>query len=142
MVQIALFLILKKLNKFINPPHFKLKDIRSVLNLLSQGDFMSSLDLKDAYFLVPIYKGHRKFLRFKFKGKTFQFLCLPFGLCTSPYVFTKIMKPIVSKLTLQGVMLVLYLDDFLFIHNSKTTCEENIFFSSASKTGTMTRTQN
>lgn len=49
---------LKKLNKFINPPHFKLEDIRSVLSLISPGDFMGCLDLKDAYFVVPIYKEH------------------------------------------------------------------------------------
>lgn len=87
---------------------------------------MSSLDLKDAYFLIPIYKGHRKFLRFRFKGKLFQFLCLPFGLCTSPYVFTKIMKPVINNLRLQGIVMVLYLDDFLFIHKSKVECERNM----------------
>jgi hypothetical protein len=114
---------LRKLNEFIDPPHFKLEDIRSALSLVSRGDFLGSIDLKDAYFLIPIHKGHRKFLRFKFKGKIFQFLCLPFGLCTSPYTFTKIMKPVVNKLRLQGIVLVLYLDDFLFIHKSKVGCE-------------------
>lgn len=87
---------------------------------------MGSLDLKDAYFIVPIYKKHKKFLKFKFEGKMFQFTCLPFGLCTSPYIFTKIMKPVISKLRLEGMLLILYLDDFLFIHNSKDLCEKNI----------------
>lgn len=117
---------LKNLNKFINPPHFKLEDIRSALTLISKGDFMGSLDIKDAYFLVEIYEGHRKFLRFKFKGKIFQFSCLSFGLCTSPYTFTKIMKPVINKLRHQGMFLVLYLDDFLFIHKSKAACEQNM----------------
>lgn len=112
------------MNKFIDPPHFELEDIRFTLNLLSPGDYMSSLDLKNAYYLVPIYKKHRKFLRFIFKRKIYQFLCLPFGLCTSPYVFTKLMKPIVNKLRLDGLM-ILYLDDFLFISNSKVSCKKN-----------------
>jgi len=85
---------------------------------------MGSIDLKDAYFVIPIFEEHRKFLRFKFKGKIFQFSCLPFGLCTSPYVFTKIMKPIVNKLRLRGILLILYLDDFLFIHKSKEICKK------------------
>ncbi|XP_020297308.1 uncharacterized protein LOC109861882, partial [Pseudomyrmex gracilis] len=92
---------LRSLNRFINPPHFKLEDIRSALNLVSRGDFLGTLDLRDAYFLVPIHADYRKFLRFKFKGKMFQFVCLPFGLCTSPYVFTKLMKPIVNTLRQQ-----------------------------------------
>lgn len=86
---------------------------------------MSSLDLKNAYYLVPIYKKHRKFLRFIFKRKIYQFLCLPFGLCTSSYVFTKLMKSIVNKLRLDGMLMILYLDDFLFISNSKASCEKN-----------------
>lgn len=117
---------LKQLNKFIDPPHFKLENIRTALNLISREDFMGTLDLKDAYFLISIYESHRKFLRFRFKGKMYQFLCLPFGLCTNPYMFTKIMKPIINKLRLQGFLLVLYLDDFLIIHKSKDMCETNI----------------
>ncbi|CAD6218299.1 GSCOCG00011431001-RA-CDS, partial [Cotesia congregata] len=68
------------------------------LGLLSPNDFLGSIDLKDAYFLISIFVEHQKYLRFKFKGKIFQFLCLPFGLCTSPYTFTKVMKPIMYKI--------------------------------------------
>lgn len=59
------------------------------------------------------------------KENFFNF-CLPFGLYTSPYIFTKIMKPIVNKLRLEGMLLVIYLDDFLFIYNSKALCGINI----------------
>ncbi|XP_070518817.1 uncharacterized protein [Cardiocondyla obscurior] len=116
---------LKKLNEYLQPQHFKLEDIRSVLNLVSQGDYFCSIDLKDAYFLIPIYKNHKKFLRFRFEEKLYQFKCLPFGLCTSPYIFTKIIKPVINKLRLLEIVLVIYLDDFLFIHKSKNKCEEN-----------------
>lgn len=117
---------LKELNKFINPPHFKLEDIRSALGLVSPGDYLGTLDLKDAYFLVPIYSKHKKFLRFRFQGRLYQFSVLPFGLCSSPYIFTKIMKPVLNKLRLDGALLVLYLDDFLFVNKSKIECEGNI----------------
>ncbi|XP_063991161.1 uncharacterized protein LOC135169793 [Diachasmimorpha longicaudata] len=117
---------LKELNKFIYAPHFKLEDLKSAMNLVSVNDFMGSIDLKDAYFVVPIDEEDRKFLRLEFKGQLFQFTCLPFGLSTSPFVFTKIMKPVVSKLRLQGMRLMIYLDDFLFVSNSKDQCEENM----------------
>lgn len=83
---------LKSLNKFITAPHFKLEDIRTAKNIISKNCYMASVDLKDAYFLIPIHYKYKKFLRFNFQGKTFEFQCLPFGLCTAPYLFTKIFK--------------------------------------------------
>lgn len=62
---------LKNLNKFIDAIHFKLEDIRSELGLVSPGHFLGLIELKDAYFLVPIYIGHRKFLRFRFEDKLY-----------------------------------------------------------------------
>lgn len=57
---------LKNLNLFVIQKHFKMEDLRSAKDLLSQGDFMASIDLKDAYFLIPIHEDFRKFLRFRF----------------------------------------------------------------------------
>lgn len=51
---------LKALNEFISPPHFKLEDYRSVKNIISKNLFMASIDLKDAYFVIPINKKYRK----------------------------------------------------------------------------------
>lgn len=69
---------LKKLNEFIVMEHFKLEDIRTARDLLHQNSFMVTIDLKDAYYVVPIKKSDRKYVRFKFKGKLLEFCCLPF----------------------------------------------------------------
>lgn len=111
---------LRGLNQFIDTTHFKMKDIRSVKNLLTLGDFMTSLDLKDAYHLISIHKDYRKFLRFRFIDKLYQFICLPFGLCTSPYVFTKLMKPVMNQLRQKGIVSVIYLDDIFSYTEVKT----------------------
>ncbi|CAD6211649.1 GSCOCG00011000001-RA-CDS [Cotesia congregata] len=79
---------LKCLNQFIKTTHFKIEDMRVALKLIYQNYFLCNLDSKDAYFLVKIGPRSRKFLRFKFKDQIFEFQCLPFGLCTSPYVYT------------------------------------------------------
>ncbi|XP_011883883.1 PREDICTED: uncharacterized protein LOC105571025 [Vollenhovia emeryi] len=75
---------LKTLNKYVLAPHFKLEDWRTVTRLLSPNDFMASIDLQDAYLLVPIFQDDRKFLRFRFHGQLFQFRALPFGLASAP----------------------------------------------------------
>lgn len=64
---------------------------------------MASIDLKDAYLSVTIWEGHQKYLRFVWNSQLYEFQCLPFGLCSSPRVFTKLLKPVLARLCHQGV---------------------------------------
>ncbi|CAD6241384.1 GSCOCG00002711001-RA-CDS, partial [Cotesia congregata] len=117
---------LKKLNTFIAAEHFKLEDLRSACSLLEQGIFMGTIDLKDAYFLLPVWKPHCKFLRFLYNEKIYEFVCLPFGLCTCPLTFTKLLKPVINYLRSNGWLSVVYLDDFLCLGQSIGECSENL----------------
>lgn len=121
-----LILNLKNLNKFIRTEHFKMENHKVAINLISEQAYLASLDLKDAYFLVPIANRHRRYLRFRFLGKTYEYKCLPFGLSTAPFVFTKLMKPLLSHLRGRGFISVLYIDDFLLIGQTYEDCLENI----------------
>ena len=46
---------------------------------LQQGEWVTSIDFKDAYFHIPIQEQSRKYLRFHVQGQTYQFKALPFG---------------------------------------------------------------
>lgn len=76
---------------------------------------MCKIDLQDAYFLVPIAKQHKKYLRFEFNGSIYEYNCMPFGLNVAPFVFTKLMKPIITALRARGFRSVIYLDDILLL---------------------------
>lgn len=117
---------LKVFNQFIKTCYFKMEDLRSALRLISKNDFLCNLDIKDAYFLVSVNKKSRKFLRFKFRGQLFEFTCLPFGLCTAPFVFTKVMKPVLFYLRDMGLLSTAYLDDILCVGNSHSNCQTNV----------------
>lgn len=117
---------LKKLNQFIKAPHFKLEDIRTAARLIFPGVHMCTIDLRDAYYLISIQKESRRFLRFEFEGQLFQFTCLPFGLSMAPFIFTKIMKPVVRHLRLRGYSSVIYLDDFLCVEENAEKCIKNV----------------
>lgn len=116
---------LKRLNEYIQTFHFKLEDLRTAVKLLTPDAFMCSIDIKDAFFSIPMNENYKKFLRFSFKGSLYQFKCLPFGLCTSPMVFTKVMKPIISFLRSEGLISSIYLDDILCIGKDFDTCLHN-----------------
>lgn len=117
---------LKKLNKFVYSEHFKMEDIRTATKLLTKDSFMANIDLKEAYFLVPIHKSHRKYLRFIFNGNLFEFSCLPFGLSSAPYIFTKILNPVITHLRSKGFLSVRYLDDILCLGNTYSECMDNV----------------
>ena len=89
---------LKNLNSYITYQHFKMEGLHLLKQILQKGDLMVKIDLKDAYFCVPTHKKHRHFLRFMWKGKRYQFNCLPFGLGPAPLLFTKLLKPVVALL--------------------------------------------
>lgn len=113
---------LKSLNKIVDTRHFKMEDYRTATRLLSPSCYMASIDLKDAYFLVGIHETSKKYLRFKFELQTFEFQCLPFGISSAPYIFTKLLKPVVTFLRNKGLFIVNYLDDFLCLGNTYDDC--------------------
>lgn len=66
---------------------------------MTQGCYMESVVLKDAYYSVPFAREYRKFMRFMWKGELFQYTCLVMGLACSPRKFIKLMKPFYSDLS-------------------------------------------
>ena len=55
---------LKPLNRFVTRQKFKMEGARSIRDLLRRGDWMVTIDLKDAYLSVPVDTEHRQYLRF------------------------------------------------------------------------------
>ncbi|XP_020780058.2 uncharacterized protein LOC110159790 [Boleophthalmus pectinirostris] len=104
---------LRGLNMFLKVLPFKMLGVKQVLQAILPGDWFTSIDLKDAYFHVPIAPHHWRFLRFAFRGEHFQFKVLPFGLSLSPRVFTRCVSAALSPLQVQGLRILPYLDDWL-----------------------------
>lgn len=121
-----LILNLKEFNKSVEYHHFKMDTLDSVVQLVKPGCYMASVDLKDAYYTVPIHKDHQKFLKFKFKGSLFKYTCLPNGLSSAPRIFTKLLKPVYSTLHNQGFISVGYIDDSYLQADSIEECKQNI----------------
>ncbi|XP_029975786.1 uncharacterized protein LOC115408980 [Salarias fasciatus] len=90
----------------------------SLLRFLRPGDWFTSIDLKDAYFHIPIYPPHRKYLRFAFQGTSYEYLVLPFGLSLSPRVFVKCTEAAVGPLRGRGLRVATYIDDWLIAASS------------------------
>ena len=68
---------LKALNDSVVYHHFKLDTLEATLQPFTPGCYMTSLDLKDAHYSIPIAPEQQHFLEFYVER---QFLCLPMGL--------------------------------------------------------------
>ena len=110
---------LRQLNKFLKVFKFKMLTNVTLLNLIREGDWFTSLDLQDAYFHIEVYQAHRKFLRFGFRGKIYEFQVIPFGLSLSPRVFVKCSQAAIAPLRRQGVRIASFIDDWLICAGSR-----------------------
>lgn len=77
--------------------------IKHALEYVTQGEWFVSIDLKDAYFHIPIVNKHRKFLRFAFQGVCYEYNWLPFGYMLAPRTFTKVIKVALNPLCSKGM---------------------------------------
>ena len=110
---------LSTLNRFVDVSHFRMETIQSVLLSVRQGDWMASIDLKEAYLQVPIHPESRQSLLFVAHGRTYQFTALCFGLSTAPQVFSWVMAPVSAILHSWGIRMRRYLDDWLVQSSSQ-----------------------
>ena len=101
------------LNKFIQCPHFRMVTISDVRRALPRQGFTISIDIKDAYWHVPMLKKASSYMGFQLGDQIYKFKAMPFGLNIAPRIFTKLMDQAIAQLRLQGVSILAYLDDLL-----------------------------
>ena len=102
---------LSRLNTFLQVEKFKMETSESIRTSLIPGEWVSSMDLSEAYLHIPIHPNSRKSIRFCHRSQVFQFTPLPFGLTTVPQVFTMIVKEVKLMALSRGLKLHQYLDD-------------------------------
>lgn len=113
---------LSPMNRFLRRIRFRMETTASVRQAVLAGDWATSVDLQDAFFHILVHPRERKWLRFVWNGKVFQFRALPFGMALSPYVFTMVVRALAQHLRAQGIRLRCYLDDWLILAASSETC--------------------
>ena len=113
---------LSDLNFFFKTEKFKMETPETIRTSLQKGEWVTSIDFKDAYFHIPIQEQSRKYLRFHFQGQTYQFKALPFGLSTAPMEFTIIAKEVKLMAIQNGIRIHQYLDDWLVRATSHRVC--------------------
>ena len=79
---------LKKLNGSVKYEHLKMDTLWMVIRMMKPNYYMASIDIKDAYYSVPIAKTDQKYLKFEWQRILYKFTCFPNGLALCPRKFT------------------------------------------------------
>ena len=112
-------------NEFVAYHHFKMDILEAAISMMKPGCFMASVDLKDAYYTVPIHPSHQKYLKFCFDGAFWQYTCLRNGLASAPRIFTKLLKPVYATLHSMGHLNSGYIDDSYLQGDTVADCQQN-----------------
>ena len=89
---------LKYLNEFVQYQHFKMKPLLDVSKIIKPNAWGAIVDLKDAFFTVPIHESRQKHFKFEWTDKVYKFVGMPNGYSDTIRIFTKILKPVYANL--------------------------------------------
>ena len=74
---------LSNLNKYLKTQSFKMETPETIRTSLQTGEWVTSIDFKDAYFHIPIQSQSKKYMHFHKQDKAYHFKALSFGLSTA-----------------------------------------------------------
>ena len=72
-----------------------MKILKEILKMVEKNCFMTSSDVKDAYYSIPVDESSQKYLKFIWKEQLYQFYVLPNGLSCPRW---KLLKPPLAEL--------------------------------------------
>ena len=96
-----MILNLEKLNKYIDSRHFKIESLQNDFLMVKPEAWMASVDLKDAYYSVPIPEEYQKYLKF-LREYPLKFAAMPNGYGPAMRALTKLLRPTFSFLISEG----------------------------------------
>ena len=116
----------RELNQFVETKKFRLQNLHNIFPFLKKGDWSAKIDLKDAYFHLPLHQSLKPYLRMEVGGEYWEFQAGCFGLNVMPHLFMQVMKVLEKKWRSQGIICFIYLDDILLLGPTKKLVQKHL----------------
>ena len=72
-----------------------MESILDIFKITKKDVWIASVDLKDAFFTIPLNEAYQKYFMFKSLSKIYKFIAMPNGYSDALHIFTKVSKPVV-----------------------------------------------
>ena len=100
--------------------------LHSATNMTTKNCYMASIDLKDTYYCVRVATHHQKYLKFQWKNYSNMFTCCPMRYSEAHICFTKLLKPVISRLRKEGHQSIVSFDDSYLQGSTADLCQNNV----------------
>jgi hypothetical protein len=118
----------RAINQFFTAKPFKLDHLQTIFPYLKRGTWGAKIDLKDAYFHLPVREDLKPYLHLQVGENTWEFQAACFGLSILPQKFMLLMKVLEKIWRAKGIMCFVYLDDILLLGNTAKQVEKDLHF--------------
>jgi len=109
------------LNAKTDRPIYPIPASEEIFDAIGEAKYFSTLDLSSGYYQIPVKSDDMKKTAFTTKHGQFEFTRMPFGLCSAPATFQKMMNIILQRENWSKCLI--YLDDVLIF--GRTIKEHN-----------------
>ena len=107
----------RKINEITKRDSYPLPYIDAILNKLKDAKYISTIDLKNGYWQVPLEETSKEKTAFTVPGKgLYQFTVMPFGIHNAPATFQRLMDSVLHDY--MGEKVFCYLDDIICISST------------------------
>lgn len=101
----------RRINAMTEKDAYPMQNMQEIFHRLERAKYYSIIDLKDAYFQIPLKEESRNYTAFRTSKGLFRFKVCPFGLTNAPFTMCRLMNKAIG-FDLQPNVFV-YLDDIV-----------------------------
>ncbi len=117
----------RHLNLSISCPSFKQEGLDSVSTQIHRNNILLSADISSGFHHLQIRPNERKYLCFVWRGHTFCWTVLLFGVKSAPYLFSRVIKELIKFFRASDIRCTAWVDDFIFMISESVLCTQKAF---------------
>ena len=88
----------REINQVTKKDAYPLPRMTNILDKLQKANYISTIDLDQAFHQVPLDKKSKELTAFTIPGRAlFQFTCMPFGLTNAPATFQRLIDKVIGR---------------------------------------------
>jgi hypothetical protein len=106
----------RRLNAVTKRPIFPIPDSQQICDTLHGSKYFSTIDLSQGYYQIAVAEEDQEKTAFSTRTGQFEFLRMPFGLCSAPATFQRMMHKVLAQENWEKCLI--YIDDVLIYGRS------------------------